>query len=695
MRSSGLRFVHILSAMIFFLCLGISVNAGSFKDRDGNVHAWSVDASHALKWDGAAYLPFGFVFNPAYLSGAQTDENFNADKASLDVLKKAGITDIMLRPGKGISTAPIEAFQRIIDLLEEDGFRYGIQLLDPARTPFTGYEIDPSVNRIDNIQESGDMKSAVPDAKFVLCFLADAKTGALKGFQQAVPINGEVVLPVTLKVSIPHVVLLYPLKEKLSSAQKPMFSDIWADYDRFRDLAVTYLPQIKFGKGFRFYADPFGDAIGMQSDAVNIIPVSGAYRLEYAAWLAKKYSSPHNITQVWGLSQHEVTSYIEAAGYIPLWSKGRGLKYIYDDATGKQYEATPEKSAIWGDFIAFRDESIKTYLDGIADVVKRFTADVPVIHTVNGLNPIFQGTANPGFDGLAVSALDDADLMLRAGSVLSIAENSVRKSWLISKVIPSNAGFAQKDILFKALNTTYDLGSKGFFIDAVPDSNLTSWMAEYAAISAKDSFFASYMPRVVYYQASSAKADVRKLAGGAWWIPTLAAGRNLFLGSTLAGYTLDASVGSGTGIYIWSLKGPQVIHTVVSAPISVVKASGESIDVVPDKKGNVAIEVGNDPIIIKGITPEEFMPMEVVLDAINDLQATIAKANEKRMDTGAYVNALQSGKALMKKTGNLITALQMFKEASDELKHRLEGMTGMNPAVMGATDAAPSKEKKK
>lgn len=696
MRLNGLRFTRVLPALIMLLCIGIAANAGSYKDRDGNVHPWSVDASHSLKWDGTAYLPFGFVLNPAYLN-AQTDENLNADKAALDALKKAGITDILLRPGKGISTVPVEVFQRVIDLLEESGFRYGIQLLDSARTPFSGYMIEPAVNRIDNIQESGEVKRSIPDAKFALCFLADAKTGAFRGFQQAIPIDGEFILPVTLAANIPHVVLIYPLKEISSSVQNPNISDIWTDYDRFRDLAVSYLVQIKFGKGLRFFADPFGDAIGMQPDTINIIPVSGAYRLEYAAWLAKKYNTLHAVTKAWGISGHQVASYIEAAGFIPLWSQGRGLKYVYDDIAGKRYEATPEKSAIWGDFLAFRDYSIKSYLDGIADVLKRSTADVPVVHTANGLNPIFQAVPGLGFDGLAVSALDGADLMLRAGSILSIAENSPRKPWLISKIVPSSAGFAQKDILFGTLNTVYNLGSKGFFIDAVPsaDPNLTIWLAEYAAISARDSFFASYMPRVVYYQASSAKAEVRKLAGGAWWIPTLAAGRNLFLGTSLAGYTLDAAVGSGAGIYIWSLKGTQVIHTLVKTPISVVKASGEAIDIVPDKKGNVAIEVGTDPIIIRGIMPEEFMPMEVVIDAMNDLEATIARGVEKRMDVDMYIGALQNGKNMMKKNGNLLTALSMFQEASSELKHRLQGMTGDNAATMGATDVKPDAEKPK
>ncbi|MHB1458588.1 MAG: hypothetical protein ACYC0V_16890 [Armatimonadota bacterium] len=697
MRSNGLRFAHILSAMIFFLCLGVSVNAGSYKDRDSNVHVWSVNPNHSLMWDGVAYLPFGFVYNPVYLSEIQSDENLAADKASLEALKKAGITDILLRPGKGLSTVPVEAFQRVIDLLEESGFRYGVQLLDSDRTPFSGYVIEPAVNRIDNIQESGEVKHSIPDSKFALWFLADAKTSAIKGFQQAIPTSGEFIIPVELGANTPHVLLLYPLKEMPSTIQNPNISDIWTDYDRFRDLAVSYLSQIKFGRGLRFFVDPFGDAIGMQSDAINTIPVSGAYRLEYAAWLAKKYNTPHALNKAWGLTTHDVTSYAEAAGFIPLWSQGRGLKLIYDDIAGKRYEAIPEKSTIWNDFIAFRNYSIMTYLDGIADVVKRSTVDVPVVHTVNGLSSIFQGTANPGFDGLAVPALDGLDLMLRAGSVLSIAENSVRKPWLISKVSSVGSGFSQKEFLFDALNTVYNLGSKGFFIDGASsaDANLTTWLAEYAAISAKDSFFANYMPRVIYYQVSTEKAEVRKLAGGAWWIPTLAAGRSLFLGSTLSGYTLDAAVGSGTGIYIWSLKGTQVIHLVVKTPISVVKASGESLDIVPDKKGNVAVEVGKDPIIIRGIAPEEFMPIEVVTDAMNELQATINKGKEKRMDTGPYESVLLNGKTLIKKYGNHLTALRMFQDATAELKHRLQGMVDINPATMGNPETAPAVEKPK
>jgi hypothetical protein len=113
MKSSSLRYIFVLSAIVLFLCIGIIANAGTYKDRDGNNHTWKVGVSHSLTWDGAAYIPFGFVYNPLYLSDVQSEENFNADKAAFDALKKAGITDILIRPGKGLSSAPADAFQRI------------------------------------------------------------------------------------------------------------------------------------------------------------------------------------------------------------------------------------------------------------------------------------------------------------------------------------------------------------------------------------------------------------------------------------------------------------------------------------------------------------------------------------------------------------------------------------------------------
>src|ERR1051325_846652 len=50
-------------------------STGTFVDRTGAQHTWSVTASHALLWDKQTYVPVGGTFSPRYLAIGQTDEN--------------------------------------------------------------------------------------------------------------------------------------------------------------------------------------------------------------------------------------------------------------------------------------------------------------------------------------------------------------------------------------------------------------------------------------------------------------------------------------------------------------------------------------------------------------------------------------------------------------------------------------------
>ncbi|MHB0999305.1 MAG: hypothetical protein ACYC27_08660 [Armatimonadota bacterium] len=697
MKKFTLRSFRCLAAVVVLmavLVISTSSQAGTYKDREGTAHTWTIDANHALQWDGAAYVPFGVVFNPRYLADTQTDADLSADKADIDALKAAGVTDIMLRPGKGVGSVPVEAFQRVIDMLEESGLRYGVQLTDAMRTPLTGYVIQPAVNRVDNIQSSGDVSRNVGDAKYALYVVADAKTGSVKNVGQASSVNSEINVPVMLRSNANHVFVYYPFKSIPASIQNPNIPDIWKDYDRFRDTAVSYLSGVKFGKGLRFFSDPFGDAIGMAGESIDLVPASSAYRLEYAAWLSKKHSSTHALNLAWGITQYEVKSFAEAAGFIPLWNKGRGIQVVYDDVNGKRYPVEAVKSTVWADFESFRNSSIKSYLNSMADVIKRYVADVPVIHTVNGLNPLFQVSNGIGYDGLAVPALSGDDMTTRAGYVLSMAENSPRKPWLVSRLVPADGGYAQKDTLFSAMNTLHSLGSKGFFIDAALDkgSNIPAWIGEYSSVSTSDKYFASYEPKVIYYQLGSANASIKKLTSGSWWLPTLASGKDLYLGSDMAGYALDSVVGYGPGVYIWSLKGNKTITIASNAPVSVSGTNGDTVDLTP-KKGRVSFTVTEDPSIIRGIRPDEFMTVEIVASALKDLQDAITKANLKKMDTGSY----QSNYAMAKKMmddNSLLLSLQMSQSVTNEINHRLQGLEGQSPEKLSTPASILDKKDK-
>lgn len=663
-----------LALFVFVALLASALSfAGTFKDRDGGLHPWTIDHAHALSWESKAYIPFAVEFEPRYL-GEQTDENLQSDTQDIESFKLAGAEDVVLKPIKGISAVPPEAFQKIIDLLETKGLRYGIELYDPEYAPLLGYIIEPTVNRSAGVQASGDFHYKFAGAKSVIYIICDARTGEVRGAGQETMTTGEVTIHVSLRAPGEHIILLYPQK-LMSVADGGMF-DIWGDFDNHRDRLVSYLMQIKFGKGLRFLIDPFTENLGLREGAEGFVPVSPAFRFEYAAWLSRKYRAIGDLTTAWGVLQHDLASFDEAARLIPLWRKGRGAPVVHDEGSAREYPVDAIKSAIWSDLEEFRATSLRSYMDSLADVVKRTAADVPFVFTATGLHPFLQTTGSVGFDGLACPG---GKSEVNAGQAFSLADQSSRRMWLIARVKPSGDAFTTKEELFSAVNVPRDLGAKGFIArdqKGINGANLIAWLGEYSALTANDSNYASYRPQAIYYPQGTAHAGIKRLSNGSWWLPSLMKGSDLYIGPGFAGYAVD---GAKQDIYIWSLSGPQMIHLVSQLPIAITNVSGIRTDLSP-KKGRVEITVGTEPLFVQGLTADEFLPVEVVAQAVQDLEKNVAKAEQKRMDASDYAARLKSAKTMLEKN-QLALCLALVQETNQELTQRLRGLEIMPPSA--------------
>ena len=667
----NLQVLVILSVILCLLCAGMPASAGTFKDRDGATHSWDIDDGHTLVWEKSPYMPFAVIFEPRYLTSAQTDENWTADEQDIQAFKLAGITDILLKPGKGVSAVPPAALQRVLDMLEANGLHYGVEISNPVDAPFVGYLIQPTVNRVDGIDASGPVAKDLPGAEVAIYALCDAHTGEVKEFGREVIAGAQIKIPVTVRTGESHVMLFYPKK---AVAGGSLFN-VWNGFDGYRDRLTLYLSQIKFGKGLRFFADPFTENFGISGEVENLIPTSTLFRFEYATWLSKKYSSPGDLNIAWGILKHDITSFDEASRLIPLWNEGRGAPLIYDDGMAKAYPVDALKSAIWSDFREFRAASVRTYMDAMADVLKRTAADVPVIYTANGLDSIYQPSGAIGYDGLAAPGSDGAGLVLAAGHALSLAEGSSRKMWIVSRLKPSGAAYPKKQDLFTALNGAHNLGAKGVLVSdaqGVEGANLISWLAEYASLSAGDKVYAAYQPHAIYYPQNAMRAVARRLSNGSWWLPSLAVGNDLYLGKSFAGYSINDSKRLDAYVCIWSLKGTQVIHLVTDRAITVTNASDVRTEV-KSKKGRVEYPVTEEPVFIRGIPEEQFLPVEVVAEAIQDLQNAIARAEQKRMDTSDYKTKLRDAQA-MPNANQLMLSLDLVHGAADEIAHRMRGL---------------------
>lgn len=657
-------------AVLILLCIFLcgTAWAGSFTDRGGVMHSWSVDSSNVLIWDGSPYVPFGVDFSPRGLvSGSEAD--WAADERGLAALKAAGVTDVLLKASDGITAYSVEDIQRAVDMLESSGFSYGVSLFCPPYARLAGYSVRPTENRVEDVKSPGlyPVGTAEADsALFVLC----SKTGEVREKGNVNAVGGGVSFQVSRRYDEGQILLFYPHKSlDVSSAGMP---DMWADYDARRDRLVAFLSKIEFGGGLRFFVDPFTESLGWRGGSDGFFPDSNAFRIEYAAWLSLNYRSVRDLTVAWNVLPRDLRSFEEAAGMVPLWWDGRGVPMLYDAQTDEFLAVDAVKSSVWEDFLAFRSYSAGMYLNSMADVLKRFAAEVPVVYSAGELAPELQPPDGPGFDGLAaVGSGGDDVLAVRAGTVLSLAESSGVSSWILACPDSPAGGFAAKSDMFGRLNLCRDMGAKGFFVGGVSASGGADWLGEYAALSRNDKFFVSSVSRAVFYPETVAGLSPRKLAGGVWWLPSLDLGAELEVGEGFGAYSIIRP-DRPQEIYMWSRGEERIVHLVSSAAVYVVDVDGEEAKCDP-RKGRVEFVLGDEPVLVRGIGPENVLPVEAAEDSIVEFEAAIERYRKAGVDVGGYEKRLEVARDVLKKN-NVSAALGMAQEAVREINNNIEGM---------------------
>ena len=113
--------------------------AGTFVDCDGGSHEWSITDTHVLLWDGEPYVPFGGMYaGRAFWD--DSDAALDRDRQILTAIREHGIEDLYLNP---VREVPPPRLQQVIDILEELGFRYGLQVCTPPTSRMGGYDIRP------------------------------------------------------------------------------------------------------------------------------------------------------------------------------------------------------------------------------------------------------------------------------------------------------------------------------------------------------------------------------------------------------------------------------------------------------------------------------------------------------------------------------------------------------------------------
>ena len=619
-------------------------SSGTFQDARGGSHAWSIGQGHGLNWEGAPYLPAGAVFVPSSWTGAGGAEDWAKDKSALDVLTKGGVHDLVLSAGtKGLTHVPVAAAQRVLDYLDANGFHYGLRIADFPKDPLIGYVVKPAVYRSASPSAAGPTRfrhiPGLADAFFVLVM---PKGGDIEDSGAALVTDGETA-QVTLANPTPgDVLLLYPQRLYLPGTPESRLPDLWQGYDEYRDRLLSFFGHVHLGPGFRFFLDPISDGIGFNGEVDNVVPTTDGYRLDFEAWLNKKYN--HNLDDFyksWGIKNNDLPDFATAARSLPLWSGGQGAPYVYDPLKKTAYQVLnqPLNSHAWNDIHQFRLESVRGYMNALAGVLKKGVADVPVVYGWGGRSALFSNTlSRGGFDGLSVS---DA----AAGAyAFAQAEETPKTTWLIAAQ-PGTSLSASANADWDGLKRA---GVRGFFAPAGTSVEARR-LGDYGAALSLQASDLTGSPRVLPYPAGvpGLQIGLRRLTDGVWWLPSYRAGAlfqngdALSFGPLLRGYRLSDPDGGRTRFVLWSPHGALTQASFPFAkdsPAVITDAAGYPVKV-EKKKGVWMVPVGADPIVISRVSAVP-LPADAADAADKEAMRLIRLAKDQGLPTELYEERL-------------------------------------------------------
>lgn len=685
------RFIVAISlALILTVALGAAApgatvkykTSGTYRDRAGTTHPWSINDAHTLLWDGSSYIPVGAVFTPRYLALGATEENLKADTAALEAAKANGITDIILRSGGPITSSDPAALQKIIDYLDSNGFTYGLELDDGPKQGLSGYLIAPSLYRLEGpmVESNGTWSwPGVDSATYVVASKADLSVKATGG---ALVKNGKVTISLADPLSTSQVMLVYPHKTYPAYGQGAI-GDIWSGFGEYRDRLLSFFKQVKFGPGLRFFLEPFSSKMDFTGEMTGFLPDSSGFRLGLEAYLAKKYVHEGAVNTAWGLREN-LDSIVTATRLMPMWNAGRGLSYAYDRATAKLYPVDTLSSQMWRDILAYRDGSAQEYMSTIADTLKKQVAEAPVIFKCSKYHRIY---ANPygigGFDGLGADAFGTDESLVTgiAGPVYSLAEESAKTTWFIAPgTSPSRedspAAYPNQTAFATAMDYFREIGCKGFFVDGLqpPDAarrtgvdligqpSQLGWLKDFKDKLQRASS-ADFKPAAVYYPTSPlVGAYTKRLAPNTWWLPTLRLGSTSYIGDGLGGYGLAGEDMS----YLWSGTEKRAI-TLKSSPMGIPTVIFPDKGAVAKKKGGLfGVTLTPDPTVIKPLDFSLVFPSETAEAEIAALAGMIQEASKAGIDVHRANEGMKQAKQVLGR-GEPVVAYGMAQTAVQEL----------------------------
>jgi hypothetical protein len=638
---------------------------GVYVDATGGRHPWEVTASHALVWEGQPYCPAGVVFHSRFLA-EPSEATFAADRDAIERLRTAEIQDVWIDPGRGLMSCRPEEVQRLVNLFEARGFRYGLAVQDRSTESLRGYAppMDPLPVPAVAMQSGGRFQwtARVRDASRVQYTLVDVQSELVLAAGEVPVVDGVAAIEVTLRKSRligkgRGALYLLPLRE-VSPAEAAGFPDLWRAVTSYQERLTAFLNEVRFGPGFRFVLNPFDPGRGLTGAENDLFPASPEYRADFCAWLRRRT----NITDInfrWGLTQNHLHELEVAARLVPTWpaqDAPEGTGWLVDPVEGKAYPVAARQCRIWQDYRDFRGDSLKRAMAATAVALRNGGPAVPVVFGWEGYQPLYDRLeASAGYDGIAATLRGQGRTLATEGAACALAqvEQSTLNWWFVAGRVSPPAGPGSLSVRRSVADdwqALRDVGVKGFYLESsgtIPDPATLQELKEVRTTLADDRDLATYRPRVCYFPAALPNSGrVARLSNGVWWLPSLGAARQVRLGPQLSGYVIEQPFGNDrqdvhVGLILWSPTGRREATFAVDpeTKLSLMDSRGTPVPARISKKQQLLhLSLTDEPVIASGISAdkaEQLFPMEAAAAAVAEYDALLRDAEAQGMDTKA------------------------------------------------------------
>lgn len=560
---------------------------------------WRVNENHTLLWGDEPYLPVGIHI-------ASTPEAVTQAKA-------AGFRDVLVDlPADGIG------WQALLEALESAGMRYVLRIgsLAPGAE---GVEVEPEGFRVAGLSDRRRITVKIPSGTSALTVLAAQSDGSVSMAARTPIVEDQLTFEAKPVEGIEHVALVYPI---LRSAVCP---DYWEGFDQRRDellMALRAAPQLT---GLRGIVNPLGTIIRFPDFRTHFVPISPLFRLEFASYLTKRYSSVNTALRIWSVGASDIEGFDTLARLVPLWTESRGVQQLWDPATDKLYPCDSRKSRVWEDI---QDAILLAARKRYERLVRaiREVRDVPVVQEWVGWSGPYEAV-HGALDGIACR-MRGSTLSAFVDSGSRAASSSFRRGggWLIATDVSVPTDAAGEPMVSEALSEAASMGVRAWFFRPRTDAERALIAAEAKRI-AGDTSYAQWKPvPLLYPESVTNPAAPQRITGGLWWLPAPDAGSRIDLGTKYSAYRMSSA--GGDTYVLWSRE-PHVAKLQYTEPNSLTVTSADGREIKPRvRKGAIEVQVSHVPILISG-TDDPPAPEEALREATQQVDQFL-QALEKR-----------------------------------------------------------------